>query len=175
MMRFRKTQVVALLAFATLSALPSAAQTPAAANPLNLEVHHITASATDVDRAVKWYQEMLGFKVDRQGARGNGGKFAELSIPGFGVAFVQQGAPPAAAAAPAAASGTAAAPAPAVPARNRWIHIVFAVPDPAAAFEALKAKGANPRARTQPGQPITTFLVDDSEGNEIEIVDRNAG
>ena len=56
--------------------------------------------------------------------------------------------------------------------RNRWIHIVFAVPDPAAAFEALRMKGANPRTRTQPGQPITTFLVDDSEGNEIEFVAR---
>lgn len=154
--------LVAVLAVVLAGATPATAQSPVAANPLRLEVHHITASATDVDRAVKWYQDMLGFRLDQRGARGNGGQFAELSIPGFGVALVQQGV--AAAAAPAAAVTHVA------PGRNRWIHIVFAVPDPPAAFEQLRGKGANPRTRVQPGQPVTTFLLDDSEGNEIEFV-----
>jgi catechol 2,3-dioxygenase-like lactoylglutathione lyase family enzyme len=157
--RFLAVPIIAL----ALSAWGSAAHAQSAAaatNPLDLQVHHITATATDVDRAVKWYQDMLGFHLDQRTARGNT-QIAELSIPGFGVAFVQQ----------AAAAATAAAP-PVPAGRNRWVHIVFAVSDPGRTFELLKAKGANPRTRTPAGQPVVTFLVDDSEGNEIEFVQR---
>jgi catechol 2,3-dioxygenase-like lactoylglutathione lyase family enzyme len=152
----------AIVCAVTIAATALSAQGGGAANPLDLQVHHITATATDVDRAVKWYQDMLGFHLDQRSARGNT-QIAELSIPGFGVAFVQQGAAAAAADAPTA---------PAPPGRNRWVHIVFAVSDPGRTFELLKAKGANPRTRTPAGQAVTTFLVDDSEGNEIEFVQR---
>jgi len=119
--------------------------------------HHITASVTDVDRAAKWYQEVLGFKLDVRGSRNNGAfQFAELSIPGYGIALVQQ-------------STTPDAPVPAGPQGNRWVHPVFAVADPDATFKILKERGANPRTRGN-ASPVTTFLVDDSEGNEIEIV-----
>jgi catechol 2,3-dioxygenase-like lactoylglutathione lyase family enzyme len=165
-MAMQTSRVAAAIVWAmTIAATAPSAQEGrgGAANPLDLQVHHITATATDVDRAVKWYQDMLGFHLDQRGARGTT-QFAELSIPGFGVAFIQQGAAAATAAAVAAPAG-----------RNRWVHIVFAVSDPSRTFELLKTKGANPRTRIPAGQPVTTFLVDDSEGNEIEFVQRPPG
>jgi catechol 2,3-dioxygenase-like lactoylglutathione lyase family enzyme len=132
------------------------AQTPV--NPLGLKAHHITASVADLDRAVRWYQEMLGFTLKERGSRQNGAfQFAELEIPGFGVALVRTGATTATPAAPVAAGAPA------------WVHIVFSVPDPARTYATLKERGAKVTTRANPG-PIQTFLVHDSEGNEIEIV-----
>lgn len=136
--------------------LPVAAAEPV--NPLQLKVHHITAAVTDIDRAVQWYQRVLGFRLVERGAR-NGGtfRFAELEIPGFGVALVQL-------------AGAQAAPATDKPQAPDWVHIVFAVPDPQAAYTALKARGADVFTRGPATSPVTTFLLHDSEGNEIEIV-----
>lgn len=163
MMTRHRHATLAALVVAVVAAwpAPSAGQAPAVDNPLGLVPHHITASATDVDRAAKWYQEMLGFRLDVRGSRNNGAvQFAELSIPGYGVALVQQATSP-------------TAPIPEGPQRNRWVHPVFAVVDPDATFKILTARGAKPRTRGN-ASPITTFLVDDSEGNEIEIVKSNA-
>ena len=138
------------------SLLPAGAQTPV--NPLGLQARHITAGVIDIDRAVKWYQEILGFKLDQRGTRQNGNfKFAELSIPGFGVALVQMGNP-------------SPPPAGRVVAPPDWVHIVFTVPDPDATFKLLKSRGADVFLR--PGMstsPVREFLMHDSEGNEIEI------
>jgi catechol 2,3-dioxygenase-like lactoylglutathione lyase family enzyme len=129
-------------------------------NPLGLRVHHITAAVTDIDRAVKWYEGMLGFKVASRGSRQDGAfRFAELEIPGFGVALVQ-------------AAGLKATPL-AQPAgiAPDWMHIVFAVADPDATYRLLKQRGAVVTTRANaPAGPVQTFLVYDSEGNEIEIV-----
>jgi catechol 2,3-dioxygenase-like lactoylglutathione lyase family enzyme len=146
--------------------VPLAAQSTE--NPLQLKPHHATAAVADVDRAVRWYQEMLGFKVVTRGERPNGMRFADLEMPaspsrdaasasqGFGIGLVQN---------PGVASSSS----------NRggsgWLHIVFSVPDPARAFATLKARGANVSTRGNPSPAeITTFLLHDSEGNEIEIV-----
>jgi hypothetical protein len=57
-----------------------------------------------------------------------------------------------------------------VPGEARWMHVVFTVPDAERAFNELKARGANPFLRPgQPSNPVTTFLLNDSEGNELEI------
>ena len=160
-----KTLCAALIACALASPVlaQSTAQTSAPDNPLNLKVHHITASATDVDRAVKWYQDVLGFRLEQRGSRNNGAfQFAELSIPGFGLALTQQGQRP--------ATDAAATPAAPAAAGNRWIHIVFAVADPAKTLELIKARGGMPRVRGAAGAPVTSFLINDSEGNEIEFV-----
>lgn len=135
-------------------ALPAAAQT--AQNPLGLKPDHATAAAADIDRAVRWYQEMLGLRVTNRGERPNGSKFADLEMPGFGIGLVQNPGP-------ASPSTT--------PARSGWIHIVFSVPDVARAYATLKERGADvsTRGNAEPAQ-ITTFLLHDSEGNEIEIV-----
>lgn len=150
------TLCILMAAVATLAAqaAPSAGAT---VNPLQLKAHHVTASVIDLERAMKWYQEMLGFKVVNQGSRQNGAfKFADLAIPGFGIGLVQNGA-------------TAAAP-PAGPPRPAWVHIVFSVPDPNRAFMLLMERGAAPTTRQNGTGPVATFLVHDSEGNEIEIV-----
>ena len=129
------------------------AQSPA--NPFGLKPHHATAAVADLDRAVRWYEQMLGFHVVSRGDRPNGTRFADLQLAGFGVGLVQNSGP-----APSAVST-----------RGGWIHIVFSVVDPPAAYATLKARGADVSVRGNPSAaPITTFLLHDSEGNEIEIV-----
>jgi len=131
---------------------PAAAQSTQ--NPLQLKPDHATASVANIDRAVRWYEDMLGFKVMNRGDRPNGSRFADLAIPGFGIGLVQNPGTP-------SANG----------ARSGWIHIVFSVPDPARAFAMLKSRGADVATRGNPAPTqITTFLLHDSEGNEIEIV-----
>jgi methylmalonyl-CoA/ethylmalonyl-CoA epimerase len=133
----------------------SAAAQPAP-DPLQLKPHHATAAVADIDRAVRWYQDVLGFKVVNRGDRPNGTRFADLEIPGFGIGLVQS---------PGASSPSTNA------ARSGWVHIVFSVPEPARAYALLKARGADVSTRgNTPPADVTTFLVHDSEGNEIEIV-----
>lgn len=125
-------------------------------NPMQLRPHHVTANVLDLERAVRWYQQMLGFTLAARGQRGPAMKFAELQIAGYGVALVQAGSPAATGAATSAAAG--------------WVHPVFTVPDAARAYGELRAKGAD--AFLRPGQaaaPLASFLLHDSEGNEIEI------
>jgi catechol 2,3-dioxygenase-like lactoylglutathione lyase family enzyme len=129
---------------------PASAQS----TPLQLKPDHATAAVVDLDRAVRWYEGMLGFKVVNRGDRLNGTRFADLAIPGYGIGLVQN---------PVPSAPRAEAP------RSGWIHIVFSVPDPARAFATLKSRGADVATRGNPAQ-ITTFLLHDSEGNEIEIV-----
>jgi catechol 2,3-dioxygenase-like lactoylglutathione lyase family enzyme len=131
-------------------------------NPLRLQAHHITASVIDIDRAIKWYQDVLGFTLIERGTRQNGNfKFAELKIPGFGVALVQTGSP-------------AAPPAGRVVAPPDWVHIVFTVPIP------MPLQNAQAAAQTcscvqASTSPIREFLMHDSEGNEIEIFPATRG
>ncbi|MGC4028606.1 MAG: VOC family protein [Steroidobacteraceae bacterium] len=140
------------------AALPlRAAQTDV--NPLQLRVHHVTAAVVDIDRAVRWYRDMLGFQVLDRGSRMNGAmQFAELAIPGFGIGLLQL-----AAAVPRAVD-------PAKSVAPSWVHIVFSVPDPDATFRLLKSRGADVFTRGPVQGPVTTFLARDSEGNEIEFV-----
>ena len=137
-------------------AVPLSAFAQSAQNPLGLKPHHATAAVTDLDRAVRWYEQMLGFTVVNKGDRPGGMRFADLQLPGFGIGLVQNPGP-------AAASSPAA--------RGGWVHIVFSVPDPAVAYQTLKGRGAEVSVRGNPvPAQITTFLLHDSEGNEIEIV-----
>jgi catechol 2,3-dioxygenase-like lactoylglutathione lyase family enzyme len=155
--RIRQTAVPRILLLAAL--LPgvfAAAQSPD--NPLKLKAHHITASVFDLDRSILWYENTLGFSLSE---RGNHGpiQFAVLSIPGFDVALVK----------PADIEGSVPAAHGAAPS---WIHMVFSVPDPDLTFKLLKSRGANPTSRDDStGGPIKSFLIHDSEGNEIEIVE----
>src|SRR6185503_2105098 len=123
---------------------PASAQS----TPLPLKPDHATAAVVDLDRAVRWYEGMLGFKVVNRGDRPNGARFADLTIPGFGIGLVQN-----------AGTGT-----PTINgSRSGWIHIVFSVPDPAQAFATLKSRGADVATRGNPAPAqITTFLLHDS-------------
>jgi catechol 2,3-dioxygenase-like lactoylglutathione lyase family enzyme len=126
------------------------------ANPLHLRAHHITANVADLDRAAAWYQRMLGFTVVERGQHG-ALAFVELAAGEFGVALIKN------------PSTTATA-------NERtnvphWVHIVFAVPDPNATYRLLQSKGATVHTRDDIVRgPVRSFLVKDSEGNEIEIV-----
>src|ERR1041384_485944 len=58
-------------------------------NPLGLKPHHATAAVADLDRAVRWYEQMLGFRVVNRGDRPDGSRFADLEMAGFGIGLVQ--------------------------------------------------------------------------------------
>jgi catechol 2,3-dioxygenase-like lactoylglutathione lyase family enzyme len=125
-------------------------------NPLGLKVHHITATVAQMPRAIEWYESVLGFQLAEQGEHGTA-RFAVLRIPGFEIALLKtpevDGSPPGAFTAP------------------HWIHIVFSVSDPNRLFHALKSRGVKPYVRgPEPTGAVKSFLIQDSEGNEIEIV-----
>ena len=128
-------------------------------NTLGLKVHHITARVRDIVRATAWYHDVLGLAVTRQGERMQGAlKFADLRMPGFGVSLVQLAQP----------ATEVAAGQPLLP---DWVHIVFSSPDPDALYRSLQARGEHLAMHgPPPSGPVQTFLVYDSEGNEIEIV-----
>jgi catechol 2,3-dioxygenase-like lactoylglutathione lyase family enzyme len=123
---------------------------------MHLQPHHITAAVKDIDRAAAWYQRMLGFEIRERGKHG-AMSYVELEIPGFGVALVQD---------PLITSETGD------PRRaSRWVHIAFSVPDPNATYLSLQSKGAKLLTRDAlAGDPVHSFSVEDSEGNEIEFV-----
>lgn len=133
--------------------------TPAMANPLGLKAHHITARVRDIARATAWYRDVLGFTVARQGEGMAGAlKFTDMRMPGFGVSLVQFAQP---------ATDVAAG----QPLLPDWVHIVFSAPDPDALYRALQTRGEHLAMHgPPPSGPVKTFLVYDSEGNEIEIV-----
>jgi catechol 2,3-dioxygenase-like lactoylglutathione lyase family enzyme len=149
-----------------LGSLIIAAASPLAlsqANPLGLAAHHITASVADIDRAVAWYQDVLGFTLSKRGSRQNGAfQFAELTIPGFGISLVHL-------------KGDNITPSTKSPDRPQWVHIAFTVPRPDVAFKLLRARGADAYTRDLVSNaPLTSFLLHDSEGNEIEIISATA-
>jgi catechol 2,3-dioxygenase-like lactoylglutathione lyase family enzyme len=154
-----RTGSLAVLALALCGGVAASARAADSSplNPLGLKAHHVTATVSDIERAVRWYREVLGLKVDDQGSRGDSGiKFAELSIPGFGVALIQL-------------PGAMTRPRNAGEIVPNWMHIVFSVPDVPAAFKLLKSRGADAHTRDD-SPPTINFLLHDSEGNEIEIV-----
>jgi catechol 2,3-dioxygenase-like lactoylglutathione lyase family enzyme len=144
-----KTTLFALLLVAsTVTAGP-------AENPLGLKIHHVTATVQDLKRATEWYQRVLGFKPTRRENHGTL-QMAVVSIPGFDVGLVQDGQ-----SSQAAASVSGA----------RWVHVVFSVQDPDRLFERLSLSGAKPYVYGGAvTHPVKSFLLKDSEGNEIEIV-----
>jgi len=158
MLSMKKYNCFAMLLVLILFEVPNLSAQSPPENPLGLKAHHITAAVADVDRAVKWYKEMLGFKLVERGSRQNGAfQFAEMTIPGFGVALVQVQEP----AQPVPASAAS---------QPSWRHIVFSVADPDRTFRLLKERGAQVSTRIPEGTPVTSFLVFDVDGNEIEIL-----
>ena len=160
-MRKTSAWIASCISIFCLLAIALPANPQAAENPLGLKPDHITASVLDVDRAARWYQDVLGFKQvsksDRQGFRS-----IELEIPGFGIGLVQT-------------SQTAITPPAGTAVRPSWLHIVFSVADPDKTYDILQKRGAS--ITTHSGtitRPLKTFLIHDSEGNEIEIVQAGA-
>ena len=128
-------------------------------NPLGMTLHRITARVVDIARATAWYRDVLGFTVGETGTALDGAmRYAHLHLPGVGISLVQLDLP-----ATAVAPGQAVVPC--------WVHPVLQVADVPRAFELLKQRGAHVFTRGPAGAgPVSTFLLNDSEGNELEIV-----
>ena len=56
---------------------------------LSLPVHHISISVENVDVMIKWYQEKLGFSLDRRMSPG-GTEMAWLNAPNLSIHFAHQ-------------------------------------------------------------------------------------
>ena len=129
-------------------------------NPLQLKPHHITAQVADLDRAIHWYESVLGFTLVERGSRGGGAmSYAELQISGYRIALVKLRQP--------VDAGSAGASAP----EARWMHPAFTVADADRSYHEVLKRGGKPYFH--PGQAadkVTGFLLSDSEGNELEIL-----
>lgn len=119
---------------------------------MDLRPDHATAAVLNIDRAIRWYERVLGFELKNRSELANGKmKFADLVREGYGIGLVQ-GLPTSH---PAAAQSAPA-----------WLHIVFSVPDLEAARSELEGKGVQISVQPQ------SLTIKDSEGNEIELVKR---
>jgi len=128
------------------------------ASPLGMKFHHITARVSDIKRAIGWYQEVLGFEVRATGTALNGAmQFAHLHLSGFDVSFVQLAHP----------ALEVSAGQPVLPS---WVHVVFSVDDPDSLYRHWKWEGLSVSVRGSDAGHVDTFLLFDSEGNELEIV-----
>jgi catechol 2,3-dioxygenase-like lactoylglutathione lyase family enzyme len=130
-----------------------------AADPLDLKLHHATASVGDLNRAVKWYQEKLGFKMVMRRKLDATSEIAWMTMPGNRIDLIQR-------------QGTSKGPAfkDHLMAQG-WAHIVFSVADVDRAYAILKARGVNlpEPVSTNQALHIKASHFPDSEGNWLEI------
>lgn len=147
-----------------------APKTVNANNPLGLQMHHITATVSDVDRAVQWYRDMLGFKLDLRGSRADGRfQFAEMALPSLRLSFVTMRDDNRDARRGGDGHGGARGDNDGRRRQEpRWERITLAVTDPAALYAEMQKRGAKPHTRG--AGPVNSFLMNDPDGNEIEIV-----
>ena len=110
---------------------------------------------SDVDAAIPFYTEMLGFRVDMHPAPG----FARLSKGDLHLLLNRPGA---GGAGQSTSDGQAPAP-------GGWNRIQIEVDDLATAVEKLKAAGCRFRNEIVIGNGGKQILVDDPSGNPIEL------
>jgi len=131
-------------------------------NALGLKAHHITGRVRDIDAVVAWYVEYLDLElVERGELMGGKMKYAVLALPGYSISFIQLDEPE-----------RPAVPGPApIP---HWVHPVFSVADPDAAYRLLEAKGLKLATHGPKPTVVKVFHFHDCEGNQIEIVAEGA-
>jgi catechol 2,3-dioxygenase-like lactoylglutathione lyase family enzyme len=117
-----------------------------------VSVRYIVA---DVDAAIPFYTEMLGFQVDMHPAP----SFASLSKGNLRLLLNQPG----------AGGAGQSMPDGRVPAPGGWNRIQLEVDDLAATVERLKGAGCRFRNEIVVGQGGKQVLVDDPSGNPIEL------
>jgi catechol 2,3-dioxygenase-like lactoylglutathione lyase family enzyme len=110
---------------------------------------------TDVDEAIPFYTELLGFQVDMHPAPG----FASLSRGGLRLLLNRPG----------AGGAGQAMPDGRVPAPGGWNRIQLEVADLAATVERLKTAGCRFRNELVIGNGGKQILVEDPSGNPIEL------
>lgn len=140
-----------------LAALELTAQS--ASDPLELKPHHAAASVGNLDRAINWYHDKLGFKLILRQHLTPDREIAWLTIPGYRIDLLHD-------------KNSVAPPRPKDHMMiQSWGHIVFSVPDVDRAWAILKARGVNlpEPVATNAQLHIKTSHFPDSEGNWIEI------
>jgi len=117
----------------------------------------------DIDAAIAFYTEALGFKLDMHPAPG----FAVLSRGELRMLLNKPGAGGAGQATP---DGTSPAP-------GGWNRIQIEMPDLAGTVETLKARGVRFRNRIVEGNGGKQILAEDPSGNPVELFEpgRRAG
>lgn len=130
-----------------------------ASDSLDLKAHHAAASVGNMDRAIQWYKDKLGFKLILRQRLTPDREIAWLTIPGWRIDLLYD---------------KHSVPSP----RQKdhmmiqsWGHIVFAVPDVDRAWAILKARGVElpEPVATNEQLHIRTSHFPDSEGNWLEI------
>ena len=117
-----------------------------------ISVRYIVA---DVDEAIPFYTELLGFQVEMHPAPG----FASLTRGGLRLLLNRPG----------AGGAGQAMPDGQVPAPGGWNRIQIEVADLSATVEKLKAAGGRFRNEIVNGNGGRQILVDDPSGNPIEL------
>lgn len=112
----------------------------------------------DVDAAIPFYTEMLGFKVDMHPAPG----FASLSRGNLQLLLNRPG----------AGGAGQAVPAGQLPAPGGWNRIQIEVEDLEAIVEKLKSAGGRFRNEIVTGNGGKQILIEDPSGNPIELFQR---
>jgi len=114
----------------------------------------------DVDRAIKFYTEVLDFKVEQK----TGTIFAMVSRGALQLVLSGPG-----------TSGARPMPDGRKQEPGGWNRIILYVPDLNAAIEKLKTAGAHFRNTVEVGPGGKQILVEDPDGNPIELHEGGAG
>jgi catechol 2,3-dioxygenase-like lactoylglutathione lyase family enzyme len=128
-------------------------------DPLELKPHHAAASVGDLNRAVKWYEEKLGFKLILRKQQSAEREIAWLTIPGYRIDLIQL-------------KGSLKRPETKDHVMVQgWGHVVFSVPNVNRTYAILKARGVQfpEPVATNEALHIRTCHFPDSEGNWLEI------
>jgi catechol 2,3-dioxygenase-like lactoylglutathione lyase family enzyme len=142
------------------------ATTPALAKPAVPSVQHFMMgmSVADIDKMTAWYSDMLGFKVTKDLAMGQGGgklRFLENGNERIEMVY-----------APGSKPGEQK-PLPPAATIQGYVQLTMEVPDLDAARAALTAKGAAPSAITPIASlGIRVIFMRDPEGNIVELVQK---
>lgn len=150
--------VVVMAALILATAGGALAQQPSTAPPVTgLVPDHATLSVENIEVEAAWLERVLGFKVFSKSEANPDFRNWHLVIPGYRIDLVKW-------------QGSSRAPEGAsVYLKQGWTHVVFHVPEVAAAVKALEALQVEMQVNKDPkGVPIQV-LIRDPEGNQIEI------